>query len=57
MKNKSKRPKSKSANSFYTPEYKKHQDSEGRVFMPEKVNPETLRKIKAMRDEAKGKQN
>lgn len=51
------RPKSKAANNFYTPEYKKQEDTNGRIFMPEKVNPETLRKITAIRNEAKGVKN
>jgi len=51
------RPKSKAANNFYTPEYKKQEDTNGRIFMPEKVNPETLRKIKNIREQAIGKAN
>ena len=52
-----KRPKSNDANKFYLPEYKKQADENGRVFMPDKVNPETLRKIKAIREEVKGAKN
>ena len=42
----SKRPKSEDANRIFTPRYKRIEDKDGRVYMPNKINVETLKKLR-----------